>query len=84
MLCRAGALRYREKNIDSSQRSMLRGAPPKVNWVRIGNASTHTIAEVLRSRFASIQHFIAESNVTFVELAPHDYPSLELNTILFS
>ena len=60
------------KDIDFYQRSMLRGAPPKVIWVRIGNATTRAIADVLRSRFPSVQHFIAESDAAFLELAPHD------------
>ncbi|WP_207711814.1 DUF5615 family PIN-like protein [Sulfobacillus harzensis] len=33
------------KDIDFYQRSMLRGAPPKVIWVRIGNATTRAIAD---------------------------------------
>jgi predicted nuclease of predicted toxin-antitoxin system len=60
------------KDVDFYQRSMLRGAPPKVIWVRIGNATTRSIADVLRSRFPSVQHFIAESDTAFLELAPHD------------
>lgn len=60
------------KDIDFYQRSMLRGAPPKVIWVRIGNVTTRAIADVLRSQFPLVQHFIAESDAAFLELAPHD------------
>lgn len=60
------------KDIDFYQGSMLHGAPPKIIWVRVGNTTTRAIAEVLRSRFPSIQHFIAESDPAFLELVPHD------------
>ena len=61
------------KDIDFYQRSMLHGAPPKVIWVRIGNATTRAIADVLRSWFLTVQHFMAESDAAFLELAPRDY-----------
>ncbi len=60
------------KDIDFYQRSMLHGAPPKIIWVRIGNATTRAIADVLRSRFPSVRHFIARSDAAFLELAPQD------------
>lgn len=60
------------KDIDFYQRSMLRGAPPKVIWVRIGNATTRSIADVLRSRFLSVQQFVDESDAAFLEVASHD------------
>ena len=46
------------KDVDFYQRSMLRGAPPQVIWVRIGNATTRAMADVLRTRFRSVQYFI--------------------------
>ena len=59
------------KDMDFYQRSMLRGAPPKVIWV-------HRQCDHPRNRgcvalsVPSVQHFIAESDAAFLELAPHD------------
>lgn len=33
---------------------------------------TKSVREVLRSRSPSVQHFITESGVAFLKLAPHD------------
>jgi predicted nuclease of predicted toxin-antitoxin system len=35
------------KDNDFRQRSFLDGAPPKVIWLSVGNAGTHTIADLL-------------------------------------
>ncbi|MGI0135205.1 MAG: DUF5615 family PIN-like protein, partial [Candidatus Micrarchaeaceae archaeon] len=36
------------KDSDFHQRSFLRGFPPKVVWLRLGNCSTHDIERILR------------------------------------
>ena len=43
------------KDSDFEQRSLLRGHPPKVIWVRLGNCSTGKIEDVLR-RFSPVIH----------------------------
>ncbi len=48
------------KDADFNQRSFLHGHPPKVIWLRVGNRSTADLAELLRSRTASIAVFEAD------------------------
>ena len=61
------------KDIDFYQRSMLRGAPPMIIWVHIGNATTHSVRDVLRNRLPLVvRDFIAESDAAFLEFAPSD------------
>ena len=56
------------KDVDFYQRSMLRGAPPKVIWVHIGNATTRAVEDALRSRFPSVQRFMGDADASFLEL----------------
>ena len=39
------------KDADFHQRTLLRGAPPKVAWIRRGNCSVSDMAYLLRERF---------------------------------
>jgi predicted nuclease of predicted toxin-antitoxin system len=48
------------KDSDFRQLAFLLGPPPKALWLRVGNASTTTIADLLRSSAATITRF-AES-----------------------
>lgn len=61
------------KDDDFRQRSFLEGAPPKVIWLKVGNAGTSEIADLLRSRVGEIREFendkraallILQSNLT--------------------
>lgn len=56
------------KNTDFYQRSLVFGAPPKVIWLRIGNAPTLAIAELLRQRRPVIRSFYEDSEATFLPL----------------
>lgn len=38
------------------------GHPPKIIWLRGGNASTDTIEEILKERFKTIQDFLLNNN----------------------
>jgi predicted nuclease of predicted toxin-antitoxin system len=38
--------------------SVIRGVPPKIIWLRIGNTSTNSIANVLMENLESIKDFI--------------------------
>ena len=45
------------KDDDFRQRSFLRGPPPKVIWVRLGNCRTADVEATLRARAATILAF---------------------------
>ena len=56
------------KGSDFQERSVLRGGPPKVIWLRIPNSSTTEIAALLRAALPVIQEFIANPNETMLLL----------------
>ncbi len=45
------------KDSDFRQLAFLHGPPPKVLWLRVGNASTSTIADLLRTHANDIKAF---------------------------
>jgi predicted nuclease of predicted toxin-antitoxin system len=47
------------KDSDFSELSILRGSPPKVIWLRIGNCTTSRAENALRRAFAEIGAFFA-------------------------
>jgi predicted nuclease of predicted toxin-antitoxin system len=47
---------------------VLRGAPPKVIWLRIGNCTTDEVAQLLRQHLGDIRRFAEDTEVTFLEL----------------
>jgi predicted nuclease of predicted toxin-antitoxin system len=49
------------KDSDFSELSVLRGSPPKVIWLRIGNCTTARACLLLRDAFPRIQAFLATS-----------------------
>ena len=56
------------KDEDFHRLSVLRGAPPKVIWLRLGNCATADVANLLRQRAADIEQFEAHGEETFLEL----------------
>ena len=48
--------------------SNLRGFPPKIIWLRIGNTSTKNIAERIRTEQSSIVDFLNSSENAFLEM----------------
>ncbi|HEY7767605.1 DUF5615 family PIN-like protein [Longimicrobium sp.] len=56
------------KDTDFYERSALLGAPPKVVWLRVGNASTRTIADLLRREHILIQRLTDDPDATFLPL----------------
>jgi predicted nuclease of predicted toxin-antitoxin system len=56
------------KDEDFHRLSVLRGAPPKVVWLRVGNCATEDIARLLRDHSEDIRRFEAQSEETFLEL----------------
>lgn len=49
------------KDADFNDRSEIFGAPPKVIWLRSGNCSVVDVENVLHKHYATIAHFIADS-----------------------
>ena len=56
------------KDDDFHRLSVLRGAPPKVVWLRTGNCTTEDVASLLRRHAAAIQQFAHEAGATILEL----------------
>jgi len=57
------------KDTDYEQISMLKGAPPKVVWLRIGNAPTRTVLMVLDSYRTEIEQFLYDDERTLLALS---------------
>ncbi len=56
------------KDSDFEDIATIRGAPPKVIWLRMGNRSTMQIADTLRQNQQMIQQFIQTQGLTILEL----------------
>ena len=48
------------KDSDFSDLSVLRGVPPKVVWLRIGNCTTEEALQILLARRAAIEAFLQD------------------------
>ena len=56
------------KDTDFRDLSVLRGFPPRVVWLRIGNCSTADIEQLLRRSYATISAFLDESTTGLLTL----------------
>jgi predicted nuclease of predicted toxin-antitoxin system len=56
------------KDGDIPELAVLRGAPPKVVWLRIGNTSAGVIERVLRTNRAVIDAFVRDPDQIVLEL----------------
>jgi predicted nuclease of predicted toxin-antitoxin system len=56
------------KDQDFQRLSVLRGAPPKVIWVRLGNCATADIVRLLHFRRDQITAFVESSGTDFLAL----------------
>jgi predicted nuclease of predicted toxin-antitoxin system len=56
------------KDEDFRRLSILRGAPPKVIWLRLGNCTTDEIEKLLRRHHEDVIQFAEHPEVTFLEL----------------
>ena len=56
------------KDRDVAELAILRGAPPKILWLRMGNCKTEVIERVLRLNFHAIESFVADSERVVLEL----------------
>lgn len=50
------------KDSDFQERSALRGPPPKVIWIRVGNSTVDDLAELLRRHSVTIHTFGEDPN----------------------
>jgi predicted nuclease of predicted toxin-antitoxin system len=63
------------KDNDFRQLSFLRGAPPKVVWLRIGNAPTNAVADLLRARKTDLEVFVLDPETSLITITTErDYP----------
>ena len=56
------------KDSDFSDVSVLRGFPPKVIWLRLGNCSTSDVERTLRTGYAAIDAFADDPTAGVLEL----------------
>ena len=54
------------KDSDFYYRSLLLGHPPKVVWLRVGNCTTATIEDLLRTRHADLMSFEQDPDASFL------------------
>lgn len=57
------------KDDDFRQRSFLRGPPPQVIWVRLGNCRTSDVEALLRARHADVAAFASDSRAALLVLS---------------
>ncbi len=53
---------------DFHRLSVVRGFPPRVVWIRLGNCTTRQVAELLRARAADVAAFLADDEAGFLAL----------------
>lgn len=56
------------KDEDFHRLSVLRGAPPKVVWIRLGNCGTTEVAQLLRRHREDIWKFVEHEEASFLSL----------------
>lgn len=56
------------KDEDFHRLSIVRGAPPKVVWIRLGNCTTQHVADMLRGHYRSVLRFAEQDEATFLIL----------------
>ena len=56
------------QDVDFAERSRLYGSPPKVIWLRCGNAPTQVVESLLRSGVEAIQKLLDNPNLDCLEL----------------
>ena len=54
---------------DFSESSLLRGFPPKVIWIRIGNCTTKDLESLIQSHSKKIDNFYRESKLGILILS---------------
>jgi predicted nuclease of predicted toxin-antitoxin system len=64
----AGGYLLVTKDEDFQRLSVVRGPPPKVVWVRLGNCATADVARLLGLRADDIARFVAHDAAAFLAL----------------
>lgn len=57
------------KDSDFGDISLLRGSPPKIVWLRLGNCTTGDVERVLRRAHTAIADFLDDSAASILELS---------------
>ena len=48
--------------------ALIKGFPPKIIWLKIGNTSTENLVTVLINNFIVINHFLKNDELSFLEI----------------
>lgn len=56
------------KDRDIAELAVLRGAPPKVIWLRMGNCRSAAIEHALRSQYAAIEDLVGNPEKVVLEI----------------
>lgn len=67
-LARAQGCLLVSKDDDFHRLAVLRGAPPKFLWIRLGNCATEDIVQLLRRHHHDILRFAEQHETTIMEL----------------
>jgi len=67
-LARTHELTIVTKDEDYSELVVLRGAPPKVIWLRLGNCATHAVEASLRRHYEDIAALIRDDERAIIEI----------------
>ena len=68
LIAKANGFIFVSKDRDIAELAVLRGAPPKVIWLRMGNCKTAAIERTLRMNFEAIRAFVADAEQVVLEL----------------
>ena len=68
LVAKAHAFIFVTKDRDVAELAILRGAPPKVIWLRLGNCKTTAIERTLRLNFTVIADFVQDPDRVVLEL----------------
>ena len=67
-IARGGGFVLATRDEDFVGMSVLRGAPPKVIWLNVGNARNAAIAALLRAHADDIEKFMVHDEYTFLAI----------------
>ena len=68
LIAKAHGFVFVTKDRDVAELAVLRGAPPKVIWLRMGNCKTAAIERLLRSSYRVIEEFVLDPERVVLEL----------------
>jgi len=66
---RASGFTIVTKDSDFNDLVLMRGFPPKVIWLRLGNCTTRQVADVLRSSYDVVEEFLTSIEIGILELS---------------